>query len=122
MLSSATWSLCLLPRQIFLGVLEPGDVRDHGHRAALRRPTAIDLEDRPSGARSSNVDARGIAQAFHPTGDQGVDVAVAVVSVLGQVCAGNQDMAVPDASSSLGTGYISVKRLLQTTMFSSSSV
>ena len=86
MLSSATWSSASLPASCASALLESRDVGDHRHRAALTPPGGDRLRrSRPSGARSSNVMPDRIAQAFHPLGDQRVDVAVAVVPVLGQV-------------------------------------
>ena len=85
MLSSATWSCGFLARQFFFGPLEPGDVRDHGHGAARRRPPAVDLVDPAVRRAVLERICRRVAQAFDAAGNQRVDVAVAVVAVLGQV-------------------------------------
>ena len=84
----------------------------------MRRRDPIDAAIRRAVLESH---AGRIAQALHPAGDKRVDVAVAVVAVLGQI-AQEVRIRAPRLSSSLGTGYISAKRSLQTTMLRSSSV
>ena len=77
--------LGLLSRQFFLGALESGDVRDHSHRAARCRPTAIDFVNAAVGRTVFESLARRIPQAFHSLRDKGIDVTFSVVSVLGQI-------------------------------------
>ncbi len=75
--------LCL--RHFLLGAFELGDVRDHRHRTARRRATAIDLMDTAVGRAVLEGLIRGVTQTLHPLGDKRLDVTLTVVPVLGQI-------------------------------------
>ena len=74
----------LLPERL-LGELLFGDVRHHGDGAARSRAAAQDAVDPSVGSAVLETLARGVAQAFNPAGDVRLDVAFAVVAVLGEI-------------------------------------
>ena len=85
MLSSATESSSVLARQPLFRALDVGDVDDRGHGATALGARAPDLVDAAVGRMVLERPPGRIAQALDTLRDQGVDVAVAVVAVLGEV-------------------------------------
>ena len=108
-------------RQILFSLLLLGDVGHHRDRATGRDPPAQDAVPAAVGRVVLEALPRRIAQTLHAPGDQGVGVALAVVAVLGQM-AQKIGIGTAGSSNSSGTGYISRKRWLQTTIFRSLSV
>ena len=72
-------------QQLALGLLELGDVGHHGHGAAVAGAAPRDPVD--AAVRRAVLErlAGRIAQALDAARDMGVDVAVAVVAVLGEI-------------------------------------
>ena len=77
--------LCFSIRQILFSLLLFGDVCHHRDRATSVHPATQNAI--PPAVRCVILEAppRRIAQTFHALGDQGLDVTVAVVAVLGQM-------------------------------------
>ena len=108
--------------KIALGLFLLGDVRHDRHCTTCRHPTAQYAIPPAVGGVVLKANPLGIAQTLHALGDERVDVTLAVVTVLSQIA---QKIGIGSAGLQqllLGTVYISLKRLLQTTILKLSSV
>ena len=72
-------------RQILFSLLLLGDVRHHRDRATPVHPTAENAIPPPVRRVILEAQPRRIAQTLHALRDQRIDVALAVVAVLGQI-------------------------------------